>query len=451
MEKRTIGPQPGRQTQFLSTPADIAIYGGSAGGGKTYALLLEPLRHIYNPGFGAVFFRRTYPQVTLEGGMWPESQGLYPLLGARSNEVDLEWRFPSKARVKFAHMQLEKNRLDWQGAQIPLICWDQLEHFTAEQFFYMLSRNRSICGVRPYIRATCNPDPDSFLASFLSWWIAEDGYADLDKAGRLRWMVRRGDDILWFDQKPTDEASKSVTFIPASIYDNPILLQSDPDYLANLKSLSLVDRERLLGDEKRGGNWHIRPAAGKVFNRGWFEIVEAVPDGGEIVAFWDFAATERKMAGDPDYTARTLMLRVGNLYFVLDSIAERWGPAEAERIFVNITRQDAQRAGKVPFRVRWEIEPGAAAKKENVRLIQVLAGLDAKGIPSRGDKVTRAKPLAVQCEAGNVKLLRGSWNETWLNHMHAFPDGAHDDICDASSGAFTDLATGRRVALSRQG
>jgi hypothetical protein len=73
---------------------------------------------------------------------------------------------------------------DWQGAQIPLICFDELTHFRAHQFFYMVSRNRSTCGVRPYIRATCNPDADSWVANFLAWWIdPETGFPIPERAG----------------------------------------------------------------------------------------------------------------------------------------------------------------------------------------------------------------------------------------------------------------------------
>jgi hypothetical protein len=68
-----IGPQEGPQTLFLSSAADIAIYGGAAGGGKTFAELLEPLRHVGNKDFGAVIFRRTTPQITNEGALWDES------------------------------------------------------------------------------------------------------------------------------------------------------------------------------------------------------------------------------------------------------------------------------------------------------------------------------------------------------------------------------------------
>ena len=166
-----IRPQRGPQENFLATPADVAIYGGAAGGGKTWGLLLEPLRHIENKDFGAVIFRRTYPQIRQEGGMWDESAKLYPLLGAQPKESTLEWQFPSGARVKFAHMQYEQTRLDWQGAQIPLIEFDELTHFTKAQFFYMFSRNRSLCGVKPYIRAGTNPDADSWVAQLVEWWV----------------------------------------------------------------------------------------------------------------------------------------------------------------------------------------------------------------------------------------------------------------------------------------
>ena len=75
--KKVLRPQEGPQEVFLCTPADIAIYGGAAGGGKTFALLLEALRHSANPGFGAVIFRRQSIQITQEGGLWDSSFEVY--------------------------------------------------------------------------------------------------------------------------------------------------------------------------------------------------------------------------------------------------------------------------------------------------------------------------------------------------------------------------------------
>lgn len=449
-----IRPQPGPQEAFLATSADIAIYGGAAGGGKTWALLLEPLRHIHNPNFGAVIFRRTYPQIRSEGGLWVESAKMYPVMGGIPRESVLDWTFPKGGRIKFAHMQYETNRLDWQGAQIPLIEFDELTHFTREQFFYMLSRNRSTCGVRPYIRATTNPDADSWVADLVSWWIDQDsGYPIPQRSGVIRWFVRVNDDLQWFDSKGEAQKAQpqipptSFTFIAAKLEDNPALELADPQYRARLLALPLVEREQLLS-----GNWKIKPMAGKVFNRGWFEIVDALPAGGIECRGWDFAATAREQKGDdPDYTAGVAIRKVNGSWYVIDCQAQQI--ANADPLLRNLAQQDRARCATsgTQYRVRWEIEPAASGVKENRRLTAMMAGYDAKGQRPGGDKLTRSRALAAQAEVGNVKLLRGPWNETWLKHMHAIPDGKHDDIHDASALAFNGVNEATWQARSSQG
>src|SRR5688572_29150748 len=95
---KVIAPQPGPQTKFISSSADIVIYGGAAGGGKTWGLLLEPLRHIHNPRFGGVIFRRSYPEIENEGGLWDESETIYPFAGGKPIKGRMEWQWPSGAR-----------------------------------------------------------------------------------------------------------------------------------------------------------------------------------------------------------------------------------------------------------------------------------------------------------------------------------------------------------------
>lgn len=471
-----IGPQPGPQTRFLSSPADVVVYGGSAGGGKTWGLLLEPLRHIHNPGFGATIFRRTYPRITAQGGMWEESAKLYPLLGARSNNTDLLWRFPGGATIRFAHLQHDDSVLDYHGSQIALLCFDELPEFTERQFWYMFSRNRSTCGVRPYVRSTCNPDADSWVATLIAWWInQETGLAIPDRSGVLRWFVRIGDDLMWGDSREEMVERygpkifpKSLTFIPASVYDNRKLLERDPGYLANLMALPRVDQERLLG-----GNWKVKEEAGKVFNRAWFTLTPgpspvATGEGGTTMTAvecrgWDFAATARKQKGDdPDFTAGVKVRRVGGLFVVRDCVADQVGPADGDTLFVNTSVQDALECRQlgIPYRIRWEQDPGQAGIKESRRLVGLLLAafsahklsLDAQGVPVQGDKLTRAASLASASKVGNVRLEAGGWNEPWLRHMHAIPDGPHDDIMDATATAFNALSGGvRKVALSHQG
>jgi len=270
-EIRIIQPQPGYQLKALSSPADIVIGGAAAGTGKTFTLLLDPLRDIHIPGFGGVIFRRTTTQIRNEGGLWDTSMTIYPHAKATPHETFLEWQFPKGPKLKFSHLEHEKNILDWQGAQIPYLGFDELTHFTRKMFFYLLTRNRSTCGVRPYVRATCNPDPESWVAEFISWWIdQETGFPIPERDGVLRYMIVDGEHAIWGDTKQEviekawyliepevvkakirpEEFVKSVTFISGTIYDNQELMKANPGYLANLISQDEATKASLLK-----GNW----------------------------------------------------------------------------------------------------------------------------------------------------------------------------------------------------
>lgn len=251
-------PQEGPQTAFLTSRADIAIYGGAAGGGKSWALLFEPLRHCKVARFGAVIFRRISKQVTNEGGLWDEAGGLYPLVGATARVGDLEYRWPSGAKVTFAHLQHEATKYGWQGAQVPMIGFDELTHFTESQFFYMLSRNRTTCGVKPYVRGTTNPDAGSWVKTFLGPWVDRKHPLFPTASGTILFMLRVDGKIEYYrtreecaEENP-GKRPKSVTFIKASIFDNKKLLEKDPDYLANLEAQGTVEKARLLD-----GDWDI--------------------------------------------------------------------------------------------------------------------------------------------------------------------------------------------------
>jgi len=273
--KKEIRPQDGFQWNFLSSPADIVIGGGAAGAGKTHALLMESLRHTSNPGFGGAIFRKTYPQIMAPGGLWDNSMKLYPIAHGKPYESFYEWKFKSGSRIKFSHLEYEKNVLDWQGSQVSFIGFDELTHFSEYSFLYLLSRNRSTCGIKPYVRATCNPDPDSWVADFIAWWIDQDtGFPIKERAGKLRYFVKDADSYVWGDSKKevldriphlvnvlkesdsainVNDLVKSVTFIPGNIYENKELLRADPGYLGNLMAQDEATQQQLLH-----GNWKIR-------------------------------------------------------------------------------------------------------------------------------------------------------------------------------------------------
>lgn len=276
-EEEVCKPNPGPQTEYFRTNADICIYGGGAGGGKSWSIIADPVRYAHIPGFRGAIFRRTYPQLMGQGGLWDECQELYRSLGASMRESPkIEAEFPSGASIEFCNLQHEKDKLNHQGLQYAYIAFDELTHFTEGQFWYLVGRLRSTCGVKPYFRATCNPEP-CWVADLLEWWIdQETGFAIPERSGIVRWLFRdengklhwgdtQEDLVRQFSDVP-DVAKKilSVTFILAMLKDNPQLLSKDPGYEARLWLLPKIERERLLK-----GNWKIRE--GTLIEPGWIK------------------------------------------------------------------------------------------------------------------------------------------------------------------------------------
>lgn len=449
LEPIRIGPQPGQQEKFLATSADIAVYGGAAGAGKTWSALLEPLRHVVtNSEFYCVIFRRNMPQVKNPGGLWDESMKLYPLTGATPIASISEWAWPQGGKLKFGHLDHESTKLDWQGSQIPLIIFDELTHFSESQFFYLLSRNRSMCGVRPYIRATCNPDADSWVARLLAWWIDEKtGFPIPERSGIIRWFIRVNDAIIWGDSSkelidqygieglddddPLQVRPKSFTFIPGKLSDNQALMKADPGYLANLKALPLVEQARLLG-----GNWKIRAAAGLFFKREWVQVVDVAPVNLIQVRYWDLAATEKTDTNDPDWTIGVKLGKDRNtgLVYVLDVRRMRVSPFAVRDALKNTAGADG-----LITRIGLPQDPAQAGKSQAQDFVKMLAGFAVRARSESGDKVQRFGPFSSQCQAGNVKVLRAAWNEEYFTILEAFPSTAHDDDVDASAGAYAML------------
>lgn len=313
-----VRPQAGFQMQFLSSTADIVIGGAAAGVGKSWCLLSSPLRHRQVDRFNTVTFRREATQIRNPGGLWDKSDEMYPQFGFKPNDQQLEWYLHKhKITLKFAHLQYEKDIYSHDGAEYALVQFDELQHFTRKQFIYLLSRNRSTCGVRPYLLAGCNPDPDSFLATMLEWWIDQNekvpechteikidkngdlvevevrnknhgernshwGFPIQERVGIVRYMISFEDKFIWGNSKEEiikkypeifsetvmygvedpKELIKSVTLITGKIKDNQALLKTNPGYLANLFAQDEVERLRLLE-----GNWKVRGKNNSIFNQ----------------------------------------------------------------------------------------------------------------------------------------------------------------------------------------
>lgn len=412
---------------------------------NTFATVLDPLRHIHRKGFTAVVLRRTTDRLQGGGSVWAESGGIYPLLGGVPRETPtLQWRWPSGAMLQMLHLQHEKDVHSHQSKQYAAIYFEEVCEFTEHQFWYLLSRNRTTCGIRPYVRGTCNPDPDSFVRRLIDWWIGPDGLPIRERSGVLRWFVRDGDDLVWFDtagqarERFPDRGPLSFTFIAANLADNP---KGDPTYADKLQILARVERERLLG-----GNWNVRAHAGDYFKRRWFCIVE--PDDpiiDEVTRWcrsWDLAATEvSEKNKDPDWTAGTHMgtTRDGALV-IRDMEHFRGGPGAVEDAIVRLASQDGRNCTVAV----WQ-DPGQAGKAQvaHQRKLLTRKGYVLAAEPATSNKETYAKLWSPVAERGDVYLVRGPWNEALISACEAFPTpGVHDDPVDAVSRGYVFLTRG---------
>lgn len=448
-------PQPGKQQLFYDCEADIVIYGGAAGSGKSAALLIKTLKHIKTKGFGAVMFRLTSPEIRNEGGLWDESLKFYQSIpGAIARESLLDWHFPWGSTISFAHA--DKLRQKYPGSQMAHIAIDEVQFWDEGDFWFLLSRNRTTCGVKPRLDATCNPDADCFVAKLIEWWIdQETGYPIEERSGVIRYFYRINEEMYWGDTREELEQTfpemaviappKSFTFIPGTVDDNPELLRVNPQYKANLLAQHPVDCERLLR-----GNWLIRFSAGTIFNRTWFEVVDQVPAYGQTVRFWDLAATAKDSATEKSfYTCGFKMRRVGNVYYILDIYWEQVGGDEGDTSIVRLAAQDGKQCI-----VAWELEGGSAALRYESTLRGKLSGYICRTEKPRGDKVTRAKPWATAAKNGQVKILRSVFNDQFFNAVERF-NGKRiplvSDIVDAGSGAYDLLFNSARASVPTGG
>jgi predicted phage terminase large subunit-like protein len=265
----------------------------------------------------------------------------------------------------------------------------------------------------------------------------------------LRWFLRDGDSLHWADSRAElvqlfgpESEPKSVTFIPANVRDNKILLETDPAYLSNLKALPSIERQQLLE-----GNWNVRPTAGSYFRREWLPIGESPPPPSEVVArirYWDRAATERRPGNDPDATVGLLLSKTRNGIFYVEHVLKMFAsPHKVLDSMLNCARADGLYTSIVFMQ-----DPGSAGVNEAQATARALAGYNVRFRTATGDKETRAKPASAQAEAGNLKIVRGQWNEDFIRELTGFPVAKHDDQVDALSGAFNELSGGIRLFLA---
>jgi len=261
-----------------------------------------------------------------------------------------------------------------------------------------------------------------------------------DLAGRL--LAEQGDEwtvlrlpALAETQKQRDEQHRRLG-LPVGVGDPVGREPGQALCPLRFSEASLAEIRRDVGSMVWMAEYQASPIQpeGNRFKRDWFPIVDASPTEATRVRYWDKAAT----AGGGDYTAGVLMARAEGRYYVEDVVRGQWSSGAREKVIRQTAELDRAR-GHVTIWV--EQEPGSSGKDSAEATVRNLAGFDVHVERATGDKAVRAEPYAAQCEAGNVRLVRGAWNGAYIAEMTAFPNGTNDDQVDGSSGAFNKLAT----------
>lgn len=410
-------PNSGPQTEFVCCPASEALYGGAAGGGKSAASIALPLRWIENPAFRCLFLRREAKYLS---DAIDKSTALYPHFGAKLvQSPKIIWTFPSGAKIWLNHVEHEKDVSNYDSLEFQLVIFEELTHFTEKQYLGIKARIRGTDTTLPrWVRSTTNPGGDGHEWVFKRFgpWL-DPAHPTKAKPGEVLWYD--GDEIVPYGTT----GALTRTFIPARLSDNPYINQ---DYASQLKQLDPVRRAQLLD-----GNWLVQPARGLYFRRAWLEIVDAAPVQAVRVRAWDRAASP-----EGDWTAGVRLARAGGVWYVEDVVRFRGTPAEV----VATIKQTAELDGK-GVAIALEKDPGQAGTFESDWYIRALAGWNVRAYPIMKDKITRVQPVSAQAEAGNLKVVRGRWNEVFIQELEAFPEGSHDDQADGLSCGFNAVMT----------
>ena len=240
-------PQP-RQAEFMRRFEDEVLFGGAADGGKSDALIAEALRQIDKPWYKGLILRKTFPQLM---ELIDKANRLYPQIAPRAKYNDSKhvWTFPSGAKIVFGALNSPREKYKYQGIAYDFIGFDELTHFSFEEYEYLISRNRpNGPGMLCYMRATANP------GGIGHGWV-KDRFVAISPPMTTTWHEVEVENP---DGTKTKHR-RSRIFVPSRVTDNPALMRNDPSYVARLASMSEAEKKALLY-----GDWDSY--AGQVFS-----------------------------------------------------------------------------------------------------------------------------------------------------------------------------------------
>ncbi|MCI5588844.1 MAG: phage terminase large subunit [Lachnospiraceae bacterium] len=221
-----------KQDLFINSKAFETLFGGAAGGGKSYGQLVDALLYALKyPKSKQIIFRRTFPD--LERSIIRTSLEFYPKEVASYNSSKHIWRFKNGSIIDFGYIDNENDVYQYQSAEYDVIRFDELTHFTEYMYVYMISRCRGANPYPKYIKSSTNPGGIGH-----SW--VKERFIDIGEPNKIH------------NIKQEDGTTTSRIFIPSLVQDNLFLMANDPDYLKRLQNLPEKEKKALLY-----GEWDI--------------------------------------------------------------------------------------------------------------------------------------------------------------------------------------------------
>lgn len=256
---------------------------------------------------------------------------------------------------------------------------------------------------------------------------------------RQRW-VREGEELA------TDEADFRQQLLeqePRLVWNQDRRTQEGELLFPQRFTPEVVERDkRTMGAYAVAGQFQQRPTprGGAMFERGWFRVVPASPEGGIVVRAWDLAASEKDRAA---FTVGLRMRRHRGVFYIEHVARLRGSPGRVEELMKALAEGDdaIQRT-----RISVPQDPAQAGLSQRRNLSVLLVGHDVRFSLDSGKKEVRAEGLSAQAEAGNVCIVEGPWNREFLDEMTTFPMGRYKDQVDAASRAFSELVKMGNVA-----
>lgn len=379
---------------------------------------------------------------------------MYKYFNPKFRQDKLEYTFDNGAMIGFKAIDSIKDLAGFDGTAYSLVVFDEAQNNLEEAVIYLQSRLRGKYAGKKQLVMTANPRPDSWLKSWISYCLDEEGVPKKGTENITRWFVRMNDKMHWGDSKEellekfADETEPveplSFVFIPATCLDNPPLLKANPQYISKLKSLKYRDYLRLFL-----GSWENVGENTGYFDREWVTMVDTIPH--DIVArcrAYDLASSVGNEDGtinrQKDLSASVCMSKdkFGNIYVEHVEQFQKHSGKVLEHII-----QQAFVDGIDDCKVCLPRDSGGAGIAYHAYMVKELA---SHGVPSIAAKVSghlsklnRTLPFCNVAQAGSVFVLRGKWNDEWFSQLESFVAGNRnqkDDMWDATGDAFASIS-----------